>query len=312
MLNIFGYKQFKFNFIGRRLLWYIIALVFIVPGMVMLAVNGLNLGIDFTGGSVLEVAYEQETALEDVREIVASMVEQTPAVNESNANQFYIRTIELEEEESQALIAALEELGPLTVMKTERIGPVIGSELLRSARWAILIAGVLMLLYITFRFKFDFALTAILALAHDVLVLLSIFAIFRIEVNSYFIAAVLTIVGYSINNTIVIFDRIRENSRFTGKKDYPQLINTSINQTLTRTINTVLAVLILLFALYILGGDTTKTFVLALIIGMFAGFFSSVFLVGNFLNDIIRKLGHDFSAAKSARQPVKKKAAVRH
>ena len=131
--------------------------------------------------------------------------------------------------------------------------------------------------------------------------MLSIFTIFRIEVDSSFVAAILTIVGYSINNTIIIFDHIRENTGYNGKQEFSLLVNTSINQTLTRTINTVLAVLILLFALLIFGGDTTKNFVLALTIGMFAGFYSSVFLVGNILNDITRKVGVKSGMARSAK-----------
>ena len=148
-----------------------------------------------------------------------------------------------------------------------------------------------MLLYITIRFKFNYAITAILALAHDVLVMLSVFAIFRIEVDSSFVAAILTIVGYSINNTIIIFDRIRENTGYNSKQEFSLLVNQSINQTISRTVNTVLAVLILLIALLIFGGDTTKNFVLALTVGMVAGFYSSVFLVGNLLNDITKRFG---------------------
>ena len=180
----------------------------------------------------------------------------------------------------------------MTVMRNDFIGPTVGKELLSSARWAVLIAGILMLAYITIRFRFNYAVTSIIGLLHDILVIISVFTIFRVEINSYFIAALLTIVGYSINNTIVIFDRIRENSGLHGKMDPKDLINTSINETLGRTINTVIAVLILLFSLLLFGGATTKNFILALTVGMFAGFFSSVFLVGSALYDISSKMGY--------------------
>lgn len=281
--NIFGHKEYKFDFLGKKKIWYLIAALVIIPGMLVWMFMGLNLGIDFTGGSILQVGYESDLELSDVRQIVTEHVSQTPSVNETDNNQFLIRTEELDQEESQALIDDLSALGEMTVLRSELIGPIIGSELLRNARWALFLAAALMLGYITLRFKFNYALTAIVALLHDVLVIISVFAILRIEVDSAFIATILTIVGYSINNTIVIFDRIRENSKYSNKKSFAEKVNLSINQTLTRTINTVVAVLILLVCLMIFGGATTKMFIFGLSVGMVAGFFSSVFLVGPIL-----------------------------
>ena len=315
MKNFFA-KYFKFNeyqidFLKRSKLYYIISLIIIIPGLVIMLTMGLNLGIDFTGGSILKITYTEEVALEEVRDVVTTMVTQTPSVNESDANSFIIKTEELDTAQNKELQEALGELGAIdeTMTSTDRIGPTIGAELLSNARWALLIAGVLMLVYITIRFKFKYAITAIIALAHDVLVLVSFFAIFRLEVDSAFIAAALTIVGYSINNTIVIFDRIRENSNYFSRKEFAPSINKSINQTLTRSINTVLTVLLLLFALLIFGGDTTKIFVLALIVGMFAGFYSSVFLVGNLLTFIDQKLDKKKNENKPQKPKTKAKAA---
>lgn len=298
MTNIFGYKQFSFNFVGKKLLWYIIALCVIVPGLVVLCISGLNQGIDFTGGTYMIVRYDQAVELSDVREVVSRNVEQTPTINESEDNTFTIKTEELTNESSDALLADLETLGQMTVRSNQLVGPVIGSELLRNAKLALIIAGVLMLLYITIRFKFNFALTAILALCHDVLVLISIFAIFRIEVNSYFIAAILTILGYSINNTIVVYDRIRENIGLQNQKDSAAIVNASINETLTRSINTTLAVLILLLSLLFFGGETTRDFVLAMTIGVCAGFFSSSFLAGNLLLDLSNLIGFNLQGKR--------------
>ena len=303
MNKLFGFKEYHFDFIGKKKILYIIALLVIIPGICVMIFSGLNLGIDFTGGTIVKITYTQDIDIADVRAVVSDMVNQTPTINDSEDNSFVIRTEDLGDEQTKAMVSALEELGPVDaeLTRTNRIGPTIGGELLSNARWAILIAGVLMLLYITIRFKFNYAITAILALAHDVLVILSVFAIFRIEVDSSFVAAILTIVGYSINNTIIIFDRIRENTGYNSKQEFSLLVNQSINQTISRTVNTVLAVLILLIALLIFGGDTTKNFVLALTVGMVAGFYSSVFLVGNMLNDITKRFGAKAGIARSAK-----------
>ena len=306
--GLFGFHEYHIDFMGKRKLWYAIAAVVIVPGLIMMAVSGMNRGIDFTGGSIIEVQYQEQVDLSQVRDIVTEAAASTPAINTGEDNSFIIKTETLDESITAAMVDQLGGLGQMTVLRNDFIGPTIGSELLASARWAILIAGVLMLLYITFRFRFNYALTSIMGLAHDVLVIISIFAICRVEINSYFIAALLTIVGYSINNTIVIFDRIRENEGLYGKMDRKELINLSINETLGRTINTVLAVLVLLFSLLLFGGETTKNFILALTVGMFAGFFSSVFLVGNALFDISAKLGD--KGFRSASKPVKKQRTV--
>ena len=286
MGKIFGYKQFHFDFLGKKKICYIIALAIIIPGLVVLAINGFNLGLDFTGGTILEVDIAGDPELADVRAIVEDNMTQTPFVNLTDAGTFSIRTSELTMEEMGQIEDALSVLGEVTVVSSETIGPVIGSELLKNARLALLIAGILMLLYITIRFKFNYAVTAIVALAHDVLVTISIFAIFRIEVNSYFIAAILTIIGYSINNTIVVYDRIRENSGLMDKRDIRSIINNSINQTLTRNINTILAVVILLACLIIFGGSTTRSFIVAMLVGVLAGFYSSAFIVGSFLENM--------------------------
>lgn len=288
MAKFFGYQEFHYNFLGHKKLWYVIAMAAIIPGMLVLLFAGMNMGIDFTGGSIIKVQYQQAVELADVREAVSAVVTHTPAVNESDNNGFTIRTESLTDDDSAVILDSLSQLGEFVPQSTyqEFIGPTIGGELLAKARWALLIAAAFMLIYITFRFKLNHALTAVATLIHDVLVMLSFFAIFRVEINSYFVAAILTIVGYSINNTIVIFDRIRENESYHLKLTRAELINTSINQTLTRTFNTILAVLILLMALYFFGGETMTDFMLALIVGILAGFFSSVFLVGCLLNDL--------------------------
>ena len=286
-------KQFipNLNILSKSMIWYIIALLVIGPGLASGVGRGLNLGIDFTGGSILQIQYDQPVELAEVREIVSAQVEQTPSIQEIENNQFQIRTEELDYTASGYLVASLENLGELTLLSTERIGPIIGAELLRNAQWAIIIAIVLLLAYITLRFQFNFALAAIIALVHDALVVISVFALFRIEIDSGFIAAILTVLGYSINNTIVVFDRIRENVQAEGKLTAKEVINQSINQTLTRSTNTALTVLFVLLALLLFGGETTRNFVLALTVGVSAGFYSSLLLIGSILERLSRKTG---------------------
>jgi preprotein translocase subunit SecF len=294
--------KFNFNFVGRRLIWYIIALAIIIPGIISLFVQGLNLGIDFTGGSIFQVNFENSVQLADVRAVVDKHVG-SATIQESENNRFVIRTFEISTDVVKEIVDDLSatlgtaELGG----DTEDVSPVIGRELLSNARWALIIAGIFMLIYIAFRFQFDFAVTSILALLHDSIVTVGIFSIFQIPINGAFIAAILTVIGYSINNTIVVFDRVRENQRIMRNVDMPELLNASINQTVTRSVNTVLAIMFLLVSLYFLGGATTKTFILALIVGNIAGFYSSLFLVCSILSDFYKKFGANFGQGKSGK-----------
>lgn len=276
------------GFTKKRKIWYIISAVIIVLGLISMAVRGFNLGIDFTGGSIIQVRFAQAVEVNEIREIVEQQVAQSPSIQSTDDNSFNIRTSEMTETGNQSIIQALEaEFGEVEIIKSDLIGPVVGRELLRNAQLALGIALILMLVYISIRFKLNYALSAVLALCHDVLVLLSVFSFFQFEVGGTFIAAVLTVVGYSINNTIVVFDRVRENmKKAKAKEDFSDVIDASISQTLARSINTVLAVLFVLFALFLFGGETTKVFALALIVGNFAGFYSSLLLAGSMLLDI--------------------------
>ena len=269
-----------FHFIRMRKYWYILSILFILPGLISLMVQGLNLGIDFTGGSIVEVRFDKPATTEQVREVVhAQGLEASRSIVKSGDNDYIIRTRVLNQEESGKLMDALEQkLGQVTMLRNELVGPVIGKELAQKALLALLIASVLMVIYITFRFEFKQGIAAIIALLHDVLIVTGVFSIFQFEVDSAFVAALLTIIGYSINDTIIIFDRIRENLKMKKKEQtLEDLINLSLWQTLARSINTVLTVMFVLVALYLLGGSTIKTFVLAMLIGVSSGAYSSIF-----------------------------------
>lgn len=289
--------------VNKRKLWYAISAVLLLVGVVSLLFRGLNLGIDFTGGNIMQLQFSQTVTSEELRSVVSSYVEATPTIQASDNNVFLIRTEDMPEEQSNQLLAQVEsELGSFEILRNERIGPVIGAELIANAWWALLLALALMLLYITVRFRFNFAVSAIVPLMHDALMVLGIFSILQVEVDSTFVAAILTVLGYSINSTIVIFDRIRENRELHPKQGFTDLINESINQTLGRSINTSVAVLLLVLCLFLFGGDTTKAFSLALVIGVIAGAYSSVFIAGSILSDLTRLRGVDKNEIRAAKK----------
>jgi preprotein translocase subunit SecF len=285
-----GGKMMKLNFeiVKRRKIWYLLSLFIIIPGIISLFIQGLNLGIDFEGGNLMQIKFTQEVSSSEVRDVFSQHVEEGFSVQETEDNNDLVRTAVMSEEQNQAIIADLtSQLGENEVLRNEHVGPVIGKELTLNALYALVIASVLMVIYITFRFEFRFAIAAIIALLHDVFVILGVFSFLQLEVDSSFVAAVLTIVGYSINDTIVIFDRIRENLNITRKiEDITKLVNESLMQTLARSINTVLTTLFPLVALLLFGGVTIKTFALALFIGIVSGCYSSIFIASSIWIDL--------------------------
>lgn len=268
-----------FHFIKLRKIWYIISIAVIIPGIISLMVQGLNLGIDFTGGNIMEVRFDKAVQPQEIRQVVDSLdLEGSISIQQSGERDFLIRTRVMSQEESNKLFSTLQDkLGKTTLLRTDYVGPVIGKELASKALLALLAASALMVVYITIRFEFKQGIAAIIALLHDVLIVIGVFSLFQLEVDSSFVAAILTIIGYSINDTIIIFDRVRENLRMQKKGEtLEDLVNKSIWQTLARSINTVMTVMFVLVALYLLGGPTIKNFVLAMLIGVSSGAYSSI------------------------------------
>ncbi|MGI6491838.1 MAG: protein translocase subunit SecF [Peptococcaceae bacterium] len=267
-----------FHFIKLRKIWYSISIVILLAGMISLFTKGLNLGIDFTGGSLLDVRFSQSTSVEQVRDVLHSFELADATIQRSGETDFIIKTKELTEEENAAVVAALDsQLGGLTVLRTERVGPVIGKELIANAIYALLIASVLMIIYISWRFEFKQGIAAVLGLLHNVFVVLGVFSLLQVEIDSAFVAAILTVIGYSINDTIVIFDRIRENLLNKKKGEVLEdVINSSLWQTMARSINILITIEMVLVALLLLGGSTLYAMVLALLIGITCGVYSSI------------------------------------
>lgn len=275
------------EFIQKRKWFYIISLLIIVPGIISMFVQGFNLGIDFKGGSMLRYQINAKTEAAAITQLVNDLQVASEVVVQQSGNDFYIRSNELNQEQTKQITAALSaRYGEVTLLSAESVGATIGAELVRNAFLAVAIALVLMLIYISFRFEWTFGLAAVMALFHDVLIVCGIFSLFQLEVNGAFIAAILTVIGYSINDTIVIFDRVRENLRMKKKEALDALLNKSIMQTMNRSVNTVLTVLMPLIALLMFGGATIKVFVITLLIGFIFGMYSSICIASPFYYEI--------------------------
>lgn len=275
----------KFDFVGKRYWWFALSLLVIIPGLISIAMHGFNLGIDFTGGTILDLKFSRPVSVAEVRDVLkdyqleGSTIQLASTEQVETAENVLIRTPVLTEDTRRAVLEDAEKkLGSFEVQRVEKVGAVIGSELERNAALALLASWVLIVGYMTYRFEFKFAVCGIIALVHDVLVILGLFSIMYKEIDTTFIAALLTIIGYSITDTIVIFDRIRENLKTHRKSEtMHELVNRSIWQSMTRSIYTVLTVLFAVISLYIFGGETIKNFSLALIIGFVSGAYSSIF-----------------------------------
>ena len=278
------------DFVRKRKYAYVLSLIIIIAGIVSLCFQGLNFGVDFTGGTVMQVKFEKSVPIGDLRDDLSEMGQKSAQIQELDDGSYQIKTVYMDQGAQDKFTAELEEVsGKLEVLQANAVGPSIGQEILRSGILALIIALVLMVAYISYRFEWRFALAGNVALFHDILVTVAIFSILQLEVNSNFIAAVLTIFGYSINNTIVVFDRIRERIGSVKKENLPDVVNDGIRATLRRSIYTSVSTLIPLLAVFLFGGATTKIFVLAIIIGILSGTYSSIFVASPLWYDIAMK-----------------------
>jgi len=280
-----GGINMKFDIIGRRYLWLLLSGLILISCTISMAVQGFNLGIDFTGGTLLDLKFARPVTVAEVRDVLKdhqlenSTIQLAAAGQVTSSPNVFIRTHILDDNQRRVLVNDIgQKLGDFEFLRIEKVGATIGSELTRNAVLALLVSWALMIVYISYRFEFKFAVAGILTLIHDVIIVLGAFSLMQLEIDAAFVAALLTVVGYSINDTIVIFDRVRENLKAHRKgEDIKALVNRSIWQTMTRSIYTVLTVLFAAVSLYVFGGETTKNFALALIIGISAGAYSSIF-----------------------------------
>jgi preprotein translocase subunit SecF len=284
------------DIIKNTKIWLGISGILIAIALFGFIFKGLNYGIDFTGGNLFQLKFENEVSLETLNPVLDNIAKNIDQVDPrsrkvqiSEGNTAIIRTPEMSEEEKSKFLQDLEAYSKYDLQKGEKVGATIGSELKRTAIYALLIGGILIVLYITLRFEFKFAIAAIVALFHDIIIAVGFMAILGYEVNTPFIAAVLTILGYSINDTIVVFDGIRENMKRKKAGSLAESINTSINQVMTRSINTSLTTFLAIVAILIFGGDSLKTFITTLLIGIVVGTYSSIFVASPVVNILEKK-----------------------
>jgi len=280
------------DFVGKRKLAVIFSLVLIAIGIVSLLIQGgPNYGIDFAGGTLVQVKFEEATGAKQIKEALQGLELGTSSVQQfgDEANEFLIRTPASSSELeglSLKISTALEGTygaGKFEIRRAEMVGPQVGKDLREKGLLAILYAMIGILIYVTWRFEFRFAVGAIVALVHDVLITLGAFSVFGKEIDLPIIAAFLAIIGYSLNDTIIVYDRIRENTGRLGKEGFSTIINRSINETLSRTIMTSGTTLLVVVALFILGGGVIHNFAFALLVGIVVGTYSSIFVASPIL-----------------------------
>ena len=277
-------QRFNFDFMGKRRQAFIFSLALIIGSLISLATRGLNFGIDFTGGALVEVSYQEAVELEQVRSrLAAAELGDAVAQYFGSAREVLIRVPQIQgknnADASDAIIAALRDPGlPVEIRRAEYVGPQVGEELQEDGGLAMIYALIMIFIYIAFRFQRLFSVGAIAALAHDVIITVGFFSITQIDFDLTVLAALLAVIGYSLNDTIVVFDRIRENFRRIRKTAPVEVVNASLNQTLSRTLTTSLTTLLVLAALFSLGGEIIRPFSTALIVGVLIGTYSSIYV----------------------------------
>jgi preprotein translocase subunit SecF len=282
----------KINVIGKKYWYFLISLIVIIPGIVSLILFGLNLSIEFTGGSRLTLAFPKEVSSAQVSTLKTVFAQNKIKIQtiEQSGKTVFVRSGPVDEKQDVKVINEIKsKFGSVEQQSYETVGPTIGAETLQNAITALIVASILIVIYITWSFRsvpkptssFRFGVCAIIALIHDVLVLIGLFSIFghffAVEIDSLFVTAVLTVIGFSVHDTIVVFDRIRENLRRVGGENFSEVVNDSILQTLDRSLNTSLTVILVLVAMLIFGGETIRWFVVALLVGVISGTYSSIF-----------------------------------
>ena len=279
----------KFSIVKRYKIFFAITITFLIIGLGSMIVKGFNMGIDFTGGSIMDLQFHKTVSVAEVREVlkerdlgnaIIQLESSDSAV--TSAKGVLIRTGVISDEQRQQVMADLKsKLGDFDIQRVENVGATIGGELIQQAVLAIVLSWVLMIAYITIRFEFRFALAAIIALIIDVTVTLSYFSLFHVEMDSSFVAALLTVVGYSVNGTIVIFDRIRENLKIHRRSEsMTEMVDNSIWQTMGRSIYTVGTSLFAVVAIFLWGGETIRNFAFAMLVGFSSGAYTSTLLAG--------------------------------
>ncbi len=282
------------DIVNKRNWFFLISLLLIVPGILSMIIFGFKLGIDFSSGTLMTLHFNRAVEQSDLRQQMSQLGYGDASIQKTSQGDFLVRTREIDAEQKQKIIDGLKSglNAEVTILDFSSVSPMVAGEVARNAVIAVAFASVFMILYIAFAFRhmpnpFKWGFSAVIALLHDALIVLGIFSILGwmagFQVDSMFITAMLTIVGYSINNTCVIYDRIRENVRKGVSKDFALTVNVSILETMARCINTSLTVILVCLAIYLFGGVTIQQFILALLVGVIVGIYDSIFVAGPLL-----------------------------
>lgn len=298
---MFTLKQF--SYIKYRKMFYIISIVIIVLSLSVGFIRGFNFGIDFTGGTMLQLDMGREVSVSQLDKVLKANDIEADIVHAGDENeQVIIRTVQaLDTAAREELLGAIFsefDLEKDSVLTIEQFGPSVGEMLKSNAVKAVIIAAIGILIYVIVRFEWKFGVAAVIALIHDVLIMLGFYGLFHIPINSPFIAAVLTLLGFSINDTIVVFDRIRENLILMKKNKLEELIDTSINQTIVRSLMTSVTTVVAVIPLILLAGLTIREFIVPLMVGIVAGAASSIFIASPIYYDLCQFTGGSKYKAK--------------
>lgn len=274
----------SFDIIKHHRWWFVISSILVIASLVSIFTKGFNFGIGYTGGTIVEVQFNKAVEVSQVRDVLKefnlenAQIQLSGEAAETSGENVMIRTRNLEPSESAAVVEKMTaNLGENTVKRIETVGAVIGSEVTQHALLNLVIAFAILALYITYRFEYKIAASALAAIFHDLIMVLGVFSYFQLEIDASFLAAVLTVVGYSMNESVVIFDRVRENTHTHKRTDtFADLANASIAQSIHRSFYTLATVMFACVSLFVFGGDTTKNFALCMIIGFASGAYSSI------------------------------------
>lgn len=276
----------QFDFMGKRRFAFIVSIVLTIVSIAALALLNLNLGLDFTGGTVIELHYATVPSLDDIRTLLANGGFENFSVQTFGATDEILVRLQqtFSNDVGNQVVSALSSSGAqIDLVRAEFVGAQVGDQLRDQSGLGMLVALAGVAVYVAFRFQYKFALSALISLGHDVLIVLGLFALFQWEFDLTVLAGIMAVIGYSLNDTIIVYDRIRENIRLSRSDNLAQIFNEAINQTLSRTLATSGTTLLVLFALFFLGGDMIHNFAISLILGIVAGTFSSIYVAAALL-----------------------------
>ncbi len=287
-MQIFS-KQRTYDFMGKRKPFLGLSIILVVASLLLLLIKGLNFGIDFTGGTIVQVKYDTVAPIQKIREVLDTREQYAGAgVTEFGAEDEVVIRIPTSSSDvgsdiSDEMHKLLDSTGNFEIRRVDIVGPKVGGELAEKGLTALVLSLIVILIYVSFRFEWRFAVASIFALIHDVTIALGAISLFQVDVNLDILAAILTILGYSLNDTIIVFDRIREGVQTSSKSELDDVVNESVSQTLSRTTLTSLTTFFVVLTLYVFGGEIISGFSFTLLVGVIVGTYSSIFVAASFL-----------------------------